>query len=87
MCMAWVSCDCFYNLSYAVYYEIIKLESRKRPQTVGDFIRGLGDLLAIPKTFQADFKDIPNRFQGCSGQISGMFWADFRDIPSIYLQF
>jgi hypothetical protein len=38
--------------------------------------------LAIPKTFQADFRDVPTdfgdvlgRFQGFSGQISGIFQA------------
>jgi len=46
---------------------------RKCPQTAGDIHWGLRDLLAVPKTFQADFRDIPNRFQGCFGLISGIF--------------
>jgi hypothetical protein len=58
---------------------------KTRVPTVPAF-QGLGDLLAVPKMFRTDFRDIPNRFRACSGQISGIFWADFGDIPSIYLQ-
>ena len=57
---------------------------RKRSKTIGD---SNGDLLVVPKTFQTDFRDAFGRFQGFSGQISGIFWEFFRDNPSTELQF
>jgi hypothetical protein len=44
---------------------------RKLTQIAGDSIGDSRDLLVVPKMFRADFRDVPDRFQGCSGQISG----------------
>jgi hypothetical protein len=50
--------------------------NRNLPKLLGTSL-GLGDLLAVPKTFPTDFRDVMNRFQGCSRQISGIFLGRF----------
>jgi hypothetical protein len=58
---------------------------RKLTQIVGDSIGDSGTCWPSPRrfgqisgTFQTDFEDVLDRFQG-------YFWVDFGDIPGIYL--
>jgi len=56
------------------------LVSSVNVQTSRNFIGGPGDLLAVLKTFQVDFRKVLDRFRGCFGQISEIFWVDFRNV-------
>jgi hypothetical protein len=48
---------------------------------------GTQGLASPPRDVPDIFQGRSHKFQGCSRQISRMFWSDFGDIPGMYLQF